>query len=260
MRLERLEELLWERIDGTIDAADQVELEAFLAEDLEARELSQELTVLAKRLAGVREVAPPAALRERIDRALADATSPPSRTGTDHPTTTTHIHPAPPWTARWLPLAAALLIGVTAGYLLHPGAAGSIDRSRATGAMLTSSAQSGVEPVEVYLDAGIGSVSASRGGADVVIDVVLTAEINLGVTLAGAAGPVRFAGLNSANAAATEVSTEHGWVVAQTHGPGTVTLSVSAADADDTLKLVVSIDGAPVAKRWIGPTRIELEP
>ena len=43
MKPERLEALLWERIDGVIDDADRAELEAYLTEHHEARELDEEL-------------------------------------------------------------------------------------------------------------------------------------------------------------------------------------------------------------------------
>ncbi len=258
MNNDRLEALLWARIDGTIETEELAELEAHLAGHPEPREIERQITTIAEELGRLDMVQPPPELRGRIDSALANATPPAART--DHLATTLHTRLAPAWPARWLPLAASLLIGMTAGYLLHPGTGGSIDRSRATGAMLTPSAQTGVGPVEIHLGAGAGSVSASRAGADVVINVMLTTKIDLEVTLAGTGGPVHFAGLNTTNASATEVSTEHGWVVVRTSGPGTVTFSVSAIDANDMLGLQVSVDGAPAEERWIGPSRNELEP
>ncbi len=47
MKHERLEALLWERFDGVISDADRTELEAYLAEHSEARELEEEIRVLA---------------------------------------------------------------------------------------------------------------------------------------------------------------------------------------------------------------------
>jgi hypothetical protein len=255
MNTDRLEALLWARIDGTIEPEELTELEAHLAEHPEPREIERQITTIAEGLDTLDTVQPPEELRGRIDGALTNAAAP-----TAHPTVTPRTHSAPAWPARWLPLAASLLIGVTVGYLMHPGTSGSIDQSGVTGTMITPPARPGAEPVEIHLDAGAGSIVASRAGADVVIDVRLTTEINLGVILAGAGGPVRFAGLNSTTASATEVSTEHGWVVVQTHGPGTVRLSANAGNSDDMLKLMVSIDGTPVEERWIGPSRNELEP
>ena len=254
MNTDRIEALLWARIDGTIEPEELAELEAHLAEHPEPREIERQITTIAEELNTLEKVQPPQELRARIDGALANATAP-----TAHPTPTQHTQSAPAWQVRWLPLAASLLIGVTVGYLMHPGTSGSIDQSRATGTMITPPAHPGTVPVEIHLDAGAGSISASRTGTDVVIDMKLIAEIDLEVSLAGAGGPVRFAGLNSTITSATEVSTEHGWVVVKTHGPGTATLSVSAADADDLLRLVVSVNGIPAEERWIGPSLNEIE-
>ena len=71
MRPERLEALLWDQIDGVIDDAHLAELETYLAEHYEARELKEELELLAGRLADLVEMEPPDELRPRIDRALA---------------------------------------------------------------------------------------------------------------------------------------------------------------------------------------------
>ena len=255
MKIDRIEALLWARIDGTIKPEELAELEAHLAGHPDQREIERHISTIAEELDNLGQVQPPPELRERIDGALAIATSPAA-----HPTASSRTHSAPPWPARWLPLAASLVIGVAVGYLLHPGTGGMIDQLGVTGSMLTPTAQPETVPVEIHLDAGAGSVFASRSGADVVVDVTLTTEIDLGVTLASAGGPVRFASLNSTNASATEVATEHGWVVVRTRGPGTVTLSVSMSDSDELLRLQVSADGVPADERWIGPSRIEPEP
>ena len=252
MNTDRLEALLWARVDGTIDPEELAELEAHLAKHPEPPEIERQITTIAEELDSLEKVQPPSELRERIDSALANATPPEART--EYPATTPHIRPAPAWSSRWLPLAASLVIGVTVGYLLHPGAGGSIDQSGVTGSMLTQT----THPVEIHLDAG--SIYASRSGADVVIDVTLTTEIDLGLTLVGADGPVRFAGLNSNKASDTEVTTGQGWVAVRTRGPGTMTLAVSASDTDEPLRLQVSADGVPIEERWIGPSRNEPKP
>ena len=256
MNTDRLEALLWARIDGTIDPEELVELEAHLAEHPMPREIERQITTIAEELDRLEPEEPPAVLRQRIDEALAHATSPIARTG--HPTTPGHTLSAPARPAQWLPLAATLLIGVAIGYLLHPGAGGSIDKSEVTGTMVTPPAQVVAAPVEIHLDGG--SVSASRAGAHVVVDVVLAAEVHLAVTIAGTGGPVHFGNLSSSEGSATEVTTEHGWIVVRTNGPGTVTFSLNANDADDPLRLQVSSDGSPVEERWIGAARNEATP
>lgn len=255
MKIDRIEALLWARIDGTIEPEELAELETHLAEHPEPREIERQITTIAEELDSLEQVQPPAELRERIDGALSHATPP-----TAHQTATLRTHTAPAWPVRWLPLAASLVIGVAVGYLMHPDTGGVIDRSAVTGSMLTPTSQPEAAPVEIHLDSGAGSISASRSGADVVVDMTLTTEIDLGVTIASAAGAVRFEGLNSTNSSATEVMTEQGWVVVRTRGPGTLTLSVSASDADELLRLQVSTDGVPADERWIGPSSFELEP
>lgn len=255
MSIDRIEALLWARIDGTIEPEELAELEAHLAEGPEPREIERQITTIADGLDALDKMQPPPELRERIDGALANANPP-----TAHRSETPRARSAPAWPARWLPLAASLLIGVTVGYLLHPGAGGSIDRGRVTGTMIAPPAEPGATQVEIHLDAGAGSLVASRDGAEVMIHVILETEIDLEITLAGAGGPVRFGFLKATNAAVNEVTTEQGWVVVQTRGPGTVTFSVSPSAADDLVRLRVSADGIPAEERWIAPARIEPRP
>ena len=254
MNNDRLEALLWARIDGTIGPEELAELEAHLGEHPEPREIERQITTIAEELDKLDSVQPPRELRGRIDCALENANPP-----NVHPIAAPPTRSTPPWPARWLPLAASLLIGVTFGYLLHPGTGGSIDRAGVTGSMLTPTNPSEATPVEIHLDAGAGSIVASRVGADVTIRVILETEIEVGLTLAGVEGPVHFASLNSTNASATAVTTEQGRVSVRTIGPGSLTLAASAADADDILRLQVSIDGIPIDEHWIGPTRNEIE-
>ena len=93
-----------------------------------------------------------------------------------------------------------LLVGVAVGYLLHPGAGGSIDRAEVTGAMLTPTEQLESAPIEILIEGG--SVVASRAGSDVVVDLKLTSDIELGLTLMGTGGPVRMTNLAASLATA----------------------------------------------------------
>ncbi|MBD3851990.1 MAG: zf-HC2 domain-containing protein [Acidobacteria bacterium] len=253
MNTERLEALLWARVDGTIDPEELAELEAHLAEHPEPREIERQITTIAEELDSLEKVQPPSELRERIRGALENAAPPSART--DHSPAALHPHSAHSWPAKWLPLAASLLIGVSIGYLLHPNAGGSIDRSVVTGTMVTPPGQTETGRVEIQLDAGAGSIIASRDRADVVVDVVLTTEIDVAVTLGSAAGPVRLESLLSSDASATEVTTQNGWVVMRTVGPGTATVSVNAIDAAEPLRLQVSTGGFVTEERWIGASR-----
>ena len=253
MNTERLEALLWARVDGTIDPEELAELEAHLAEHPEPREIERQITTIAEELDSLEKVQPPSELRERIRGALENAAPPSART--DHSPAALHPHSAHSWPAKWLPLAASLLIGVSIGYLLHPNAGGSIDRSEVTGTMVTPPGQTETGRVEIQLDAGAGSIVASRDRADVVVDVVLTTEIEVAVTLGSAAGPVRLESLLSSNASASEVTTHNESVVVRTVGPGTATVLVNAIDAAEPLRLQVSTGGFVTEERWIGASR-----
>ena len=258
MNTERLEALLWARVDGTINPEELAELEAHLIKHPEPREIERQITTIAEELDSLEKVQPPSELRARIDSALADAI--PHTAQTDHSTTRPHIRSATASPARWLPLAASLVVGVAIGYLLHPNAGGSIGQSVVTGTMVTSPDQTETGRVEIQLDAGAGSIVTSRDRADVVVEVVLATEIDVAVTLGSAAGPVRLESLLSSNASATEVTTHNGWVVVRTVGPGTATVSVNTIDAAEPLRLQVSSGGVAVEELWIGPLRNEPKP
>jgi hypothetical protein len=115
-------------------------------------------------------------------------------------------------------------------------------------------------PVEISLEGGTGRVTASRSGTDIVVDVMLTAEMELGITLASEGGPVQFETMRSATGSITEVTTQQGWVLVRGSGPGDLSFSVKAFDADSPLRLRVSRDGMPVDEAWIAPSRNGLEP
>ena len=253
MNTERLEALLWARVDGTIDPEELAELEAHLAEHPEPREIERQITTIAEELDSLEKVQPPSELRGRIHSALENATPP--ATQTDPLPTDQHRLSASAWPAKWLPLAASLLIGVSIGYLLHPNAGGSIDQSVVTGTMVNPPGQTETGRVEIQLDAGAGNIIARRDGANVVVDVVLTTEIDVAVTLGSGAGPVRLESLLSSNASASEVTTHNESVVVRTVGPGTATVLVNAIDAAEPLRLQVSTGGFVTEERWIGASR-----
>ena len=252
MKIDRIEALLWARVDGTIAPEELAELEAHLADHPEPSEIDRQISTISEELDNLEEVQPPPELRGRINDALASATPPTARSNP-----TSHIHSSPSWQARWLPLAASLVIGVAVGYLLHPGAGGSIEQTGVTGSMLTPTTQPAAVPVEIHLDAG--TISASRSGIDIVVDLTLTAKTDLELTLASDGGPVSITSLNSTTQSTTEVTTDLGWVAIRTHGPGAVRLTASTANADELLRLQVSADGIPIEERWIGPLQNEIE-
>lgn len=79
MTRQQFETLVWERIDGTITERRRARLEAYLAQNPEAREWQREIEALARQLSAVEEVPPPVILRQRVDAALRAATPPARR-------------------------------------------------------------------------------------------------------------------------------------------------------------------------------------
>ena len=200
---------------------------------------------------------PPAVLREKINDALDRANRPSHHH--ENLATIPPTHPTTTWQRTWLPVAASLLIGVAIGYLLHPNSGRTIDHSIAAGTMVTP-ANDPDSRVAVHLEGGAGQVVAHRDKADIVIDVDVTREIDVAITLEGTGGPVHLEGLSSSNASTTEVSTHHGWVVVSAVGPCTTRFSARTSIADDPVRLRVASSGFVIEEHWLGPLREELEP
>lgn len=70
MITDKTEELMWQKIDGTISSQDEDRLEALIEGDAEVREHYEELTKFSEILGAVEEIEPPAALRQRIEGAI----------------------------------------------------------------------------------------------------------------------------------------------------------------------------------------------
>ena len=257
MNNDRLEALLWARIDGTIEPEELAELEAHLRDHPEPRKIERQIVAIAEGLDTLEHEQPPEALRERIDQALHNATPPTSQHDTAERIPPTH--PTPTWRSTVLPVAAGLVIGVAVGYLLHPNAGQTIDQSIAAGTMV-SPAGDQVSRVDVRLEDGAGHVIAHRDMADIVIDIDLTSEIDVTVTVEGMGGPVRIESLSSTEAATTEVSTHYGWVVVHAVGPCAVSFTAVASATDDPVRLRVASGGVTAAQHWLGPGQEGFEP
>jgi hypothetical protein len=180
MNRDRLEELLWERVDGTISADNLAELEAHLAEHPEPQELEREIAQMAQLLDDGDSVTPPAELRAQIDHALAASVGP----------KISHRPPtpiAPPRIAgrlpAWVPIAASLVLGVAIGYMLHVSTAVPIDPSLMSGSMTTPASTQPL-PAQVFdLGNEIGGVTARQEGGKLIFDIDLVAPVDLSLAL-----------------------------------------------------------------------------
>jgi len=249
MRPERLEELLWERTDGTIAPDELRELEAFLAERPEPHNLEREIARLAELLSPRDEVAPPALLRERIDRALAASTPPVHEARI--PRTARARRWRDRWPARLLPVAASLVLGVAVGYLMQPGATGPIDKSRAAGSMRATTVTAEAAPVIVDLGADNGRVVANWAGSNLVIDIDLVRELDLLLDLEAADGEIRLTGMNQAAVSPSEMTLEKGRLTVRSRGPGTQRIQAVVSGEASRIWFQVSADGTVVIERWI---------
>jgi anti-sigma factor RsiW len=251
MTPDRLEALLWERVDGTIAADDLAELEAFLAAHPEAQALEHEVARLAGLLDERTRLAPPAELRGRIERALATAEQP---AGEAHTVRTFGPRAGMPqrlwW---WLPVAASLVVGVAIGYLLHSGVAGPVDVLDAAGAMQASPVHEASAAFE--LEAGQGRVVVTRVGVEVSLDLTLHSEAELELVVEAESGSLAAAALTSGASRPASLTMAGGRAVFTTHGPSMHRVSVTADEAGAALRLQVLVDGVLVEERSIAPSR-----
>jgi hypothetical protein len=249
MRPERLEEVLWEREDGTIAPDEQAKLEQYLAEHPESKDLEREISGLAELLVRNDEIAPPKGLRERIDRALTAATPPGHEVRI--PRSATARRWKDRWPARMLPVAASLVLGVAIGYLLQPGATGPIDESRAAGTMRTTVVATDAVPVIVDLGADTGTVVATRTGSGLAIDIELVRAVDLQLEVEAAEGEILLTGMVDSASSPSEAALENGRLTVRARGPGTQRIEAFVTGEESRVRLQTTVDGMKGADRWI---------
>lgn len=117
MSSERLEALLWQKIDGTIDSSGEELLAEFMSEDPQANERQRTVAALSKLLDEVESIEPPPELRESLLDAIREPLPQPLPFVVPG---TTSSDEARPKRVRLSYLAAGILIGVIATRLLMP--------------------------------------------------------------------------------------------------------------------------------------------
>lgn len=245
MKTERLEQLLWERLDGTISNDDLNELEAVLVEHPEPHELEREIARLAEKLDDLDTIPPPAELRTRIDRALANAKKP-----KHSPQAAAHPGTSPAWQRRWLPLAASLVIGVAIGYLVHPGAGTQVDGPRAAGAMYSATATADAPAFEIDLGSGVGTITTNATGSEVEIDAILTGGNRVEVALRAADGDLRLLETKQIHKQSSELKVADAGFFFQADGPGSHYFVLDASETT-SVRVLVWVDDALVVDRVI---------
>lgn len=237
MNSERLEALLWERVDGTISTGDLAALTAALTEGEEPLRLEREVVGLADRLADVRPVAPPERLRARIDEALAAATH-----AADHVKLQGTVARRRAWaesTPRWLPLAACLAVGIALGAILPLVGDLDVPESQVAGTM---GAAAGL-PVALDLGDGRGVVRIVRSPLETRIDLELETDEEVVLSIWQVGANLAVSGLDSADHSTT-LSMTGGSVSLTTRGPGLRSLGIRGATPTAELRLEVTVGGA----------------
>lgn len=231
------ERLAWERLDGTISAEDAARLNAMVAGSESSRRRYTSLQGIARELASVAPVVPPAELRPRIDRTLA-ASSPRWRRSS-------------PVLAFWRPrlayLAAGLLAGVVGARLLMPGP--TVDRGQASGTMVTTVA---TPPAGLTLVlAGVGTLALRQGRGLLDLDLKLATDRPVEISLEPRHGQLGIATLEAGGASIVTARADGGGARFRVEGPGHPTVSLRWAGGDSEVSVRVSSEGVTVTERVI---------
>lgn len=246
MNRDRLEALLWERIDGTINNEDLTELESVLAEHPEPRHLESEIDRLAEDLGRLQRVAPPGELRSRIGDALVGASPPAPATRKANPV---HgLRPAAGASHRWLPLAACLLVGVAVGYLLPRINGGAFDENGVTGTMGATAAAA---RHTTELGDGLGTLTVTGDSAAVTIELAVSSSEEVVLTVEQPGGELAVSSFDESGGPSSDLSVSGGTVVLRTRGNGRYALGVTGADVPAPLHITVTAGGSVIAQRTL---------
>jgi hypothetical protein len=244
MNRERLEALLWERIDATISGRELSELETALAAGADPRRLEHEVADLAGRLSDLRPVAPPADLRTRIDEALNGATAagPARSPGT--------AVPRRRWSdgaPRWLPLAACLLLGIAVGAMLPMVGDLTVPESQVAGTM---GADRGGPSVTLDLGGGRGTIAISRDPSETRVDLHLVSDEEIVLSVRQPGASLAVSRLDGAEHSSI-VAVDGGSVSLRTSGPGLRRLGISGSSPATALRLEVTAGGTVVLEHRV---------
>jgi hypothetical protein len=257
MNSDRLEALLWARIDGTIQPRDLAQLEAFLTDHPESRELERQIATIAENLDGMDRVEPPPALRGRIDGALASAAAPGPAVQILTPRP---VQIQRQWQNRWLAMAASLLVGTIVGYLLHPGAGAELDPSKVGATMVTPPAAEAGADFRVDLDQDLGSLSLGRSEASINADFSILSKTGLWLVMEAESGALEIGSAAHIGNAPNRLRSDGPRFDFQADGPGRHTLMIRTTDRRAPIRVSVGSGSEVLAERRIEPARIEENP
>ena len=248
MSAEELERLLWERLDGTMSAADHKRLEALLASEPESGLLETNITALAEQLDGVAEAPLPEGLGDDIREALRVAPGPtPERAPTPgFGNLARFLKPQP--LRRMAYLAAGLLVGVVAFQLIT----GTVEQDPGTfsGTAGLPELDPGSPAVRLALPDSGGVLSLRQR------DTTLLIELEISPALGAATLRVEAAGLavestGERGGATFELRGLDGAIELEVDSAGTVELGVVVPSASDPIVLTLVSDGMTLVSRQL---------
>jgi hypothetical protein len=250
MNPDRLEALLWARIDGTIEPGDLAELEAHLAEHPEPTELERQVATIAGKLAEMERVQPPPTLRRRIDGALASAAAPGPLVQVSAPGPT---RTQGRWQGGWLPMAASLLVGTIVGYLLHPGTGAELDTSKVGATMAAPPAVETSADLRIDLE-DLGSLTLGRSEDSVTADFSIISDTGLWFELESESGDLEIGWAAHIGGAPNRLRTDGRRLEFQADGPGRHTLTIRTIDCGGPILISVGSGSEVLAGRRIEPS------
>jgi len=245
---QRIEELMWQRIDGTISPEDSADLDAHIGAHLEARSYFDELTSMSSLLDHADDVEPPADLRQRIEGAIEWDRYPQQAAGFDWRTFF-----APWWDLRIATAAVAgILIGVIAYStminrfdtgldLANEDVSGSMALSKASTAVLDSP---GVDGIVTFRRNDLKAISDVKIDSDREVEIIL--EYDGQSTL--------FRAQSDSGSPLGSIVVEGNTVRVTHYGPGRyIAVFRPAASADAPLMVRILADGDVLLEEEVRP-------
>jgi len=236
MNAERLDELLWELVDGEISSEDHTILREYLVGRPEAEERRREFVALATKLGSQERVEPPAELRERIDAAL-DAMPPPAA---EAPPVVVRMPPptAPTWPMRASYLAAGLLLGVGLTFLIVTGSGQDLDQSKLYGTVQLPLE----DAVSVDLEADAGTLVFDRSGSRRTLDLDLRWDGVVEMRLDSQSGVIQLETVDHVGGTALAASTEGSRLILTMRGPAGLRLVTDVGAEDASLLVTITAE------------------
>ena len=248
MKPDELDRLLWDDVEGALDAAGRERLKAALAAEPAGERLRREVAECASLLAAVEAVPPPPDLHARIDRAIAA-----------HPS----HRPRPAWRSVWAGVLAprhrmhlawaAVLVGAIAAalFVADGGRSQGAGNSRFAGALVPGLAPF-AGPETADLADGLGALTLSVRDGSLLCQLRLDRPVDGGVRLTVTGGGVTPGAVETIGVTVTAIEPVPDTVGVEAVGVGSASLAVRVARKPLELAVRVEAGGRTVFARRVG--------